>query len=445
MTSVGSTVSRLSPIGDVPFSSHAVRANPLIACLALIGLIVPTEMSLYPGGVAFSPGRIGLIVLFFPALFVLSKRKPHLLISDLFVCATAAWMIGAAVNVSGINALWSAPGGESFEFLASYLIARAFFFGPVALAGFIRVLKFLAFIVIILGMGDFVFSRLIVHESLGAIVGVQTIGPDYRQNLVRATSTFEHPILFGSFCSLIAAVSLYWERNGLRRSMWVSLCFIGCVISLTSAGLLSFFIVLLSYAYDRFMRQYSWRWTALLIVLAGFFSIVFLVTNAPIGWVITHLTFDPETGYFRLLIWDAAMTYISQAPLTGYAFNLLHHDILDHTIDSVWLVSALRYGIPMIVFLLLANVAAFSPTRKSKDRPAAPMSTAFTIILAMFMFTGLTVHFWNFTWIFWGLCIGIRVSLREYTLSAPAVYVDQAASPSSSSHLFAKYGYSGRH
>jgi hypothetical protein len=129
------------------------------------------------------------------------------------------------------------------------------------------------------------------------------------------------------------------------------------------------------------------------------------------------------------MIWDAALFYIGQAPLTGYAFELIHSDILDHSVDSVWLISALRYGTPMVVFLMLANLAAFWPTRKSRNRSPAPMSTAFSIILAMFIFTGLTVHFWNFMWIFWGLCIGIRASLREYTLYASAGYADLAASP----------------
>ena len=421
MTGVGNTVPRAAPISVVPTSAHALRANPLVAILALVGLIVPTELSLYPGGIAFTPGRVGIILLFFPSLFALSKRGTHLLMSDFFVCVTAAWMIGAAISVSDINALWSAPGGESLEFFASYLIARAFFFGPESLAGFIRVLKVFAFVAIMLAMGDFAFGRYIVHDTLGAIVGVQPIAPVYRESLLRVTSTFEHPILFGAFCSLIAAVSLYWERNGLQRLIWVSLCFVGCIISITSAALLSFFIVLLLYAYDQILRSYSWRWTALIVVLVTLVFVVFLVTNAPLGWLITHLTFDPESGYFRILIWDAALTYISQAPVTGYAFNLLHHDILDHTVDSVWLVSALRYGIPMIVFLFLANVAAFWPIRKSKDQPTEPMSTAFTIVLAMFIFMGLTVHFWNFMWIFWGLCIGIRASLREYMQSGAVV------------------------
>jgi hypothetical protein len=139
-----------------------------------------------------------------------------------------------------------------------------------------------------------------------------------------------------------------------------------------------------------------------------------------LGWVLTHLTFDPESGYFRYLIWERGLAFIDKAPLAGYSFNLLHDDILDSTVDSVWLVSALRYGIPMIIFLFLANFAAALPSGTSKrtDFHTSQMSTAFTLVLMMFMFIGLTVHFWNFMWIFWGLCLGIRVSLREWSMGS---------------------------
>ena len=46
----------------------------------------------------------------------------------------------------------------------------------------------------------------------------------------------------------------------------------------------------------------------------------------------------------------------------------------------------------------------------------ARMRTAFSLILVLFMFVGLTVHYWNYMWIFWGICIGIRASLREYSM-----------------------------
>jgi hypothetical protein len=385
-------------------------------------------MSLSLAGAIFTPGRIGVVLLFFPALFAMCKRDRRLLLSDLFVGATAAWMIGAAVYTSGLGALASAAGGESLEFLGSYLVARAFFFGPAALASLIRVLKLLAIVVIILACADSISGRMIVHDTLSSIFGGSPTGAGYRMNIVRAASTFEHPILFGSFCSLVAAILLYWEHSVRRRILSVGFCFIGCILSLTSVALLSILIVLAIYAYDRAMRQHTWRWSALSIVLAVLFSAVCLVANHPIGWLITHLTLDPESGWFRLMIWDRALVYIAQAPLAGYAFNLLKDEILDTTIDSVWLVCSLRFGVPMIIFLFLANLAAFLPTSTSKNLPTSTsksrahdiqrdqMGTAFTIVLVMFMFIGLTVHFWNFLWMFWGLCIGIRASLREQSI-----------------------------
>jgi hypothetical protein len=449
MAGVRVTLGRVAPVRAAPnmlfqsgrqSSRHAVRgAYPLAAWLALIGLIVPTEINVNLAGAAFTSGRIGLILLLFPAIFTFCRAGRRLLLSDLFSCATGAWMMGAAVYVSGFGALAAAPGGEALEFLASYWIARAFFFGPAALATFIRVLKFLAIFSIILALADFVSGRLIVHDTIAAIVGAKPPPPDYRLNVVRATSTFDHSILFGAFCSLVAAILLYWERAASRRALWVGLCFIGCIMSLSSAALLSFSVVLTLYTYDRSMKQYPWRWGALWIVLVAFFSVMFLAANAPLGWLISHLTFDPESGYFRIIIWNAALEYITRAPLTGYAFNLLNHDILDHSVDCVWLLSSLHYGIPMVIFLFLANVTALLPVRAFKNRVVdshmALMCTAFTIILMMFTFLGLTVHFWNFMWIFWGLCIGIRTSLREFSMEAvkrSAVYSQPAAFPAAS-------------
>ena len=394
---------------------------PLAAWLALVGLIVPAEMTLRPAGIAITPGRVGVILLLFPAIYVLYERGSRVLLSDLFVCATGAWMVGAAVYVSGWGAISSAPGAESVEFLGSYLVARAFFFGPVALTTFIRVLKFLAIVLIMLALAEFISGIPIVHYIFSAIFGAKPAVVSYRLNSLRGMATFDHAILFGAFCPLVAAILLYWERNALRKALWVGLCFIGCIASLTSVALMSFFMVLAVYTYDRTMRQYRWRWRTLWMALAIFLLAIYLATNAPLGWVITHLTFDPENGYFRYMIWDAALVYISQAPLAGYAYNLLHHELLDTTVDSVWLVSSLHYGVPMIVFLLLANLAASLPTRTLKNRSTdniSRMSTAFSIVLTMFLFMGLTVHYWNFMWIFWGLCIGIRASLRELSTQA---------------------------
>jgi hypothetical protein len=414
---------------STPFRGFSRRASPPVApstsavpaLAVLAGVILPPELGL-SSGVALTPGRIGILLLVLPALVVLLGKNRRRLWPDLFVVATASWMAGSAVYVSGIGELWSAPGGECLEFLGGYLIARAYIFGPSALDKFIRVLRAVAVVVIVMALAEFAVGRLIVRDSVAALVGAKSAmqGAVFRQGMIRAVSTFEHPILFGSFCSLVLVLLLYWERSAPKRIFWAGFCLAGGIASLSSVAVLSFFIAVGLYTYDQLLRSFRWRWKAIWCFVIVVILAIFSIANAPLGWVITHLTFDPESGYFRLLIWDAATTYIGQAPLTGYAYNLLHNDILDTTVDSVWLVTSLRYGLPTILFILLANVTSCLPIRTTRngtiDQSVTRMSTAFTIALMLFMIDGLTVHFWNFLWIFWGVCIGIRVSLREEAL-----------------------------
>ena len=180
---------------------------------------------------------------------------------------------------------------------------------------------------------------------------------------------------------------------------------------------MSIAITLVAYAYDRVMRRYRRRWIMFWIALTAIILAAFLVSDHPLHWVLNNLILNSQTGWYRLMIWDAALAKISDAPLTGFAFaDLLNSVILDNTIDFVWLVLALRFGVPVVIFLFLANVTAFLPTKQSKhhDFYIDQMRPAFTMMLVMFMFNGLTVHFWNYMLIFWGLCIGIRASLREW-------------------------------
>jgi hypothetical protein len=280
------------------------------------------------------------------------------------------------------------------------------------------VLKIFAIIVIILAMADTISGRLIVHET---IVPWDTgLEPQMRNGWVRAMSTFDHPILFGVFCALTAAILLYWEKTLLRRSVAAGLCFLGCILSFSSAALMAFPIILIAFTYDQLLRRYSWRWGAFWVTIGTFIFAVSVVTAHPLSWVLSNLTFNPQTGWFRIMIWDMALTYIAQSPLIGYAYQQLNNPILDSTVDSIWLVLSLRFGVPMFVLFFLTNLAAFFPSQRNSkgtgDVHMDQMTRAFTLVLLMFMFTGLTVHFWKSMLMFWGLCLGIRASLRELTI-----------------------------
>lgn len=396
---------------DARTQSGPRRANLLVALSALAGIILPSELQISFGtGFTFPPARISAAVLFIPALLVLCRNGRRLVLCDFLAPATAAWMIVASIGSAGVNAIPTA-GGDALDFLGGYLLARAYFFGCPALDTFVRVLKVFAFIAIILAVAQSVSGSMIITR--------EAVSEDQLRNgWLRAPSTFDHPIMFGIFCALTAAILLYWEKTLLRRSVAIGVCFLGCMSSLSSAALMAFSIILAAFTYDQLLKQYSWRWSALWTIIGTFSFVVFVVTAHPLSWVLSHLTYDPQTGFYRIMIWDTGMAYIAQSPVIGYGY-LFNNAILDATIDSVWLVLALRFGVPMIVLFFLTNVSVFLPNHRNfevtNDVHMDQMRRAFTLVLLIFMFTGLTVHFWKSGLTFWGLCLGVRASLRELT------------------------------
>ena len=405
---------RASSLQSRPQSNQSATAA---AWLVLFGLIIPTA-ELHP---KITPARIGILLLIIPALRMLLEKGRRMVVSDLFACAAAVWMAIAFLHKSGLDGLFTHNASEAFDFFGAYVVARAFFLGSTALGTFIRVLKILLTAAVILGLADTIYGHLFIHNIFASIVGSNPPGEQFREGLIRANSSFDHAILFGAFCAVVAAIFLYSERSALRRAFWVGLCCLGVILSLTSAALMSIFISLAAYTYDRLLGQYRWRWTAFCMLLAAMVPALFLIHDHPIRWTILRLTLEPQHGYYRLLIWDQAMPIIAQYPWLGSPIQTSVDEPTLGSVDCVWLVRALDYGIPAIVFLLLANVAAFLPAHESFNSAVGDpyrMRTGFTMALIMFMFIGLTVHYWSYMWIFWGLCIGIRGSLREQSIVA---------------------------
>jgi hypothetical protein len=403
-------------------SDTVQRSHPVFIFLVVVGIFMPPTMAVFLGELRLFPGRVAIIILFLPALFILLGRLRRVLASDLFAFATAAWILIASLNVEGFNSISSA-GIEAMEFFGAYIIARAYVFERPALETFIRIFKVITIVLIILALLDTLSGRLLTIEITAELFNNPKFTQPSRSlfgiNVVRATATFEHSILYGTFCALAAAVFLYSERTHLRRILCFGLCSFGCLLAVSSAPLMSLAIVAIVYSYDRLLKRCSWRWKAFWSAIAALFAAVFMVSNHPIASIISRLTFDPSSGYYRIMIWELAMPQIAISPLTGFGFRLFNDPVLDSSVDSVWLVLALRFGVPTIVFLFLANVASFVRSSQGTGRRSADpfmdrMRTGFTLVLAMFLFTGLTVHYWNGSWMFWGLCLGIRASLNEY-------------------------------
>lgn len=420
MTSNARKVNRITQ--SIPphsqFRSNASgRRYRLPAWLSLVGALLPSAELSIRIGVNFPPGRLCIVLLSGPAIFILLSRAYRPSWSDFFAIATAGWMVASAVYEKGTDVLLTSAGGESVEFLGAYLVGRAFFGCPESLQTFIQVLKKVAILLLLFALTDRITGQWFVQNTLASLVNVVPPMAVYRGDAIRATATLDHPILLGAFFSLILPLFLYSAKSGTHRISYLLVCLTGTFLSLSSSALMACMMVLAAYSYDRSLKNFPARWPLFWIISATIFGVFFLVANAPLSWMITHLTLDPQTGYFRFLIWNAALERISESPFIGLITDKSNNSILDTTVDCVWLAHALRFGVPMIAFLLLANITAIWPPNRARDnfRDAfsAQMNTAFTIVLLTFMFIGMTVHFWNYMWIFWGLCIGIKSSLKR--------------------------------
>ena len=400
-------------------SGVARGANKMAIWLIVVGMFMPT-IQVYLGAAKFTPARIAIALLLIPALARLLRKGRQVMASDVFACATSAWMLGASAAVDGT--LHPSAIAQVLEFLGAYTVARAYVFGRPAQQAFIQAFKVVTITLIVLATFDTVSGRVIVHDTFATLFSMPPLDPQYREGLVRAASTFDSPILFGAFCTIAAAILLYSERGPIGRIIYGGLCFFGCVLALSSAPLLSFVLVVSLFLYDTIMKKYAWRWKVFIAAVIGLVLTIFALANRPISWIVAHLTLDPSTGYFRIATWDHALENIWLSPLVGYAFNEYGdaQELFDRaSVDSVWLVFALRFGVPMVFFLLLTNVAVVlrSKTKagnRTRDQYMDNMRMAFTLVIITFVFTGLTVHFWNAVWAFWGLSIGICASLKEY-------------------------------
>jgi hypothetical protein len=420
-----------APVSAAHAEAPAGPRYLFVSLLMLIGLVIPAwEGRIMIAGAKFTAGRLAVTLLVIPALIVLARGRRRFLVCDAAVLLTTLWMMAASASTAGAAGL-SSTTAESLQLLFAYVVGRAFYFEQAALDGFIRALLAFTALTVLIAAGEVATGRWLAHEFVGALSGTPPLTAVFRDNLVRATSTLDHPILLGVFCALVNAIALFWARSAMQRIALSLMCLAGCMLSQSSASLMAYVLGVAAYGYDRLLSNFAARWTLFWAVVGSIVAAVFLAAEHPIGWLISHLTLDPVTGYYRILIWEAAFLRIDQSPWTGFSFELFDNQILDATIDCVWLVEALRYGIPASALLFWANLAAVWPSSQQagpvqhnlesygsagQDQSAdvdRRMNLAFTIVVLLFMFSGITVHFWNYIWIFWGLCLGIKTSLRE--------------------------------
>jgi O-antigen ligase len=225
-----------------------------------------------------------------------------------------------------------------------------------------------------------------------------------RMGLWRVQGPFSHSILFGVFCgSMLSLTSLVASKKSSTRALLV--CLVGgtAVLSMSSAPIagVTFQIALLTW--NRIIRNFRGRWKLLwVLAFIGYLVVEFGSNQTPVQFYVSHFTFEQQTGWYRIWIWDYGSASVSNHPLFGIGLGDWARPIwmASDSVDNFWLLTAMRYGLPAFLLMSLSWLTLWIAVarRKGLDRTLRSYRTAYLICMATFVFVGSTVHFWGATY-----------------------------------------------
>ncbi|MEL7470408.1 MAG: O-antigen ligase domain-containing protein [Pseudomonadota bacterium] len=400
-------------------SITAGRAGSMIVPVFLISLALPLVIDV--AGLRLSPYRVILICMFLPCLAALvSGRLGRASAADISVVFTASWCALSFVVVHGLDGV-EAAGMVLIETLTPYLLARQFIRTPRQFHAMVRVL-----VGAVLCMLPFAIIEALTARNLwlGAFDLLAVTYPDVakppRLGLDRVQGPFEHPILFGVVCGAALALGVY-ALKPVGRWLRAGLVFVTASLSLSSGPLAAIGAQTGLMAWDRFFRGWRLRWHALAFLLViGYVSVDLISTRSPPEVFISLAAFDPATAYNRLLIWEWGWANIAANPWFGLGYEDWERLwFMTDSIDMFWIQRAMSHGVPAgLGFLLsLIFVIAAIAWRTALSAYANACRTGLIICLIGFFIAGMTVHFWNATFVLLMFLLGSGAWLLEDRLA----------------------------
>lgn len=407
---------------------------PFLPAVVTVGVFLPEALGLVIFGFRLTPGRVVLLalapVMVFSFAQLIGSERYRFVFSDLFMPAALAWMIIALSVTGDLDIALKSGGAAGLDFVGPYLLMRGLLSTRGQIHGVVRLFCIVAAIAGTLGVVDTLSGSYILHDMLGKLTGYAyfqqlVVNPVdlHRLGLFRAEGIFPHPILFGVV--MCYALILTEDLQGRARLLCRLGTGFGLFLSLSSAPWMGLILGLALWAYLR-LAPFPHRWLVLLLVAALVGSAVFIFVPSPFGWIFRHFTLQPGTAWFRLLIWQYAGLDVMNSPIFGIGVtqDWFRPHWLGASVDSLWLGSAMGYGIPGALLIGLALIGASSLPVVRRAANAATigirevrLSDALGIITFLTIFLGFTVDYWGSAVMIVGLLAGVRAALGQ--IAAP--------------------------
>ncbi len=334
----------------------------LLAWLFVISIFIPVEFHYLVGTLRIEAYRIVLgLVLIYSFLNIKKLLEQADLIDILlflFVILASASLIYNHGMKDGIES----SGILIIEVLGAFYLARFYITTPKRYYQinqlFVTILAFL----LIFSLYEAFAKHRILHEWARSITGHDSL--DYRlythyyirMGIMRTTNLFAHPILYGTigaiFFPFIVLLTLYkFKLTNLLRSVAL---LIGMLSTLSSAPLLAVVFQGITAVLSKFWHGGKRFWFASgFLLMSGFILVSALSNRGVFAIMVSHLTLNPVTGYYRMLQWKYTQDDILDHPLFGIGLHdWTRPDWMNNSIDSFWLLVTLQHGL-IAGFILL--------------------------------------------------------------------------------------------
>lgn len=368
---------------------------PVLLLLILV-IMVPIEFSLQAGGLFITTSKMFLIIWAFIILPKIAEIK--LRIYDWLFMAHVFWTAMCLLMVYGLGGGVERSGTYILEFFVVYLTVRVYLRHVEQFRAVIIALCVMAGVAAILALPEALSHQRYIHTFFRQLTGVYyRIDYDARMGIMRAASLFEHPILFGIFCSSL--VSLAWFSGTIKnRFIRIPMLAFGTFLSASSAPLLIFLLQIWLIILEKVSRPMKNRVLIISSIAGIMAAILQFGTGRGVVGTIALFTLNSGTTYIRRTIWEHGIDDVMRHPIFGFEETLwTRPHWLAGSVDNNWLLMMMRAGIPSLVLLMLAIFFVWRglAKRQETDEQFRGLRIGWGLMMIAILLGGATVAFFG--------------------------------------------------
>ncbi|MBY0337241.1 MAG: O-antigen ligase family protein [Acetobacteraceae bacterium] len=389
-----------------------------------LATLLPAEINVIAGQARVTPARIliwsSVIPLIVAFAMQIGAARNRIVASDVVLILFMLWGLVALTVSEGVDRAVVVMGSVGAELVVGYLAARVFPREPGSEGEVTRVLVLCTLVMVPFALADSLSSSYLTRNIIAEAVGSPTwpTRPDeFRLGIHRAMTLSDHPIHFGTLCT-VALTLTFVQRMKFRLAIMGALA-VGLFLSLSSApwlgAILSAGVLTFALAFPRLPG----RWMTI-IGLTLLLVVAFIIVHPnPWGYLVSTLTIDPSTGYYRLMLWSFAGELVLQNPVFGVGSSVEWQRpdwLVSTTVDGHFLRMAMVYGIPGSILWVLLMVSS-ATTTVDTDQPIGldaadrRLGLGLSVCIFAFIYIGATVTYWNQLWIVTAIIAGLRANL----------------------------------